>query len=717
MACRIRTIGGNKKRLGVRRWLLQSFVRAAIVPLLLIEVGFLAIFLVSNAVAHKVNVAAMTSTSEAYLESVSRLEADQVEATLFEISRSTQLLANSTALALDGSFIPPPAERARYGWSADGAFYTRYDNGTTASFYSGAEPVGPAGVRKVWKLAVLDPLMMDLERINPLVASVYVNTYDSYNRIYPYFDVLEQYPRKMRIPDYNFYYGADARHNPSRQPTWTEAYVDPAGHGWMISSIAPVWRRERLEGVVGQDVTIERIIRHLLSLKLPWGAYAMLVDRRGQIIAMPPAAERDLAIKELTRHEYAQAIHADTTKPPTYNLQANPLTQQLARALTKESAGIVALPLNGGSVASFHQINGPEWRLVIVAENRMIFAEADQLRDRLSSIGWTMAGVLVFFYIAFFWFLYRRARSMGEDLARPIERFQQMFARIGHGEYLHEPPPALIAELDALGREIAATGRQLERAQDQLRAQQQIAENALADLRRRSEEELRFIRIVSHEVRTPLAVIDSGAQILERKAEQADPSEISRRARRFRQAVARVLGLVAKLEQSSDLRAMESSRPDHGDAVATVRAIVFQTVPAERIELSLPSAQALVADSASFALAIRALLDNAVRYSSPGTPVQVGLEVLRDGIEVKVRSYGKGPPASETALIGERFFRGSNAADTDGAGLGVFLARKSLESIGGSLTFVWGEDMACAIVSLPTTRGPLPETLEAAQLP
>lgn len=715
MACRIRTSRGSRQRPGVRRWLLRSFVRAAIVPLILIEVGFLAIFLVSNTVAHDVNVAAMKTASEAYLESVSRLEADQVEATLFEISRSTQLLANSTALALDGSFMPPPAERARYGWAADGAFYTRYDNGTTASFYSGAETVGPEGVKKVWKLAALDPLMMDLERINPLVASVYVNTYDSYNRIYPYFEVLKQYPRKMRIPDYNFYYAADARHNPARKPTWTEAYVDPAGHGWMISSIAPVWRKGRLEAVVGQDVTIEGIIAHLLSLKLPWGAYAMLVDDKGQIIAMPPAAERDLAIKELTRHDYGQAIHADTTKPPSYNLHANPLTRPLALALSNKPAGFVTLPIANGSVASFHEINGPEWRLVIVAERGKIFAQADQLRDQLSTIGWTMAGALVIFYIAFFWFLYRRARSMGEELAGPMEALEQMFARIARGEYRQEPPPALIAELDGLGREIAATGHELEIARNKLLAQQQIAETAFADLRRRSEEELRFIRIVSHEVRTPLAVIDSGAQILERKAGQADPSDISRRARRFRQAVARVVGLVEKLEQSAGLRAIDSPGDNIGDACDTIRAIVAQTVPAERLDLKLPSTSLHIADSASFSLAIRALLDNAVRYSKSDTPVQVELEVLRDQLQVNVRSYGKGPDASETALVGERFFRGSNAADTDGAGLGLFLARKSLEGIGGSLTIDWGDNVACAKVSLPLARNQKSETLETAQ--
>lgn len=73
------------------------------------------------------------------------------------------------------------------------------------------------------------------------------------------------------VSDYNFYYEADAENNPERRDVWTEAYVDPAGHGWMVSSIAPVWRGDRLEGVVGIDVTVETIISDIIDLDLPWG--------------------------------------------------------------------------------------------------------------------------------------------------------------------------------------------------------------------------------------------------------------------------------------------------------------------------------------------------------------------------------------------------------------------------------------------------------------
>jgi hypothetical protein len=54
--------------------------------------------------------------------------------------------------------------------------------------------------------------------------------------------VLSQYEAKMDIPSFNFYYLADSKHNPERKSLWlSEPYVDPAGRGWMVSAVAPVY--------------------------------------------------------------------------------------------------------------------------------------------------------------------------------------------------------------------------------------------------------------------------------------------------------------------------------------------------------------------------------------------------------------------------------------------------------------------------------------------
>jgi len=132
-------------------------------------------------------------------------------------------------------------------------------------------------MERVLRLAQLDPLMKSIQHSDKLVAALYFNTWDSYNRIYPWFDTPAQYPHDMVIPDYNFYYLADAKHNPERKVMWTEVYLDPAGLGWMMSAIAPVYRGDFLEGVVGLDVTVGQLLGEIAELNVPWQGYAMLV--------------------------------------------------------------------------------------------------------------------------------------------------------------------------------------------------------------------------------------------------------------------------------------------------------------------------------------------------------------------------------------------------------------------------------------------------------
>lgn len=678
-------------RTSIRRWLWLSYLKAAIIPLLFIELTFLAIFLLSNSIVHDANIEALEDVSGSYLDSVARLEAQGIATTLEGISSSTAVFASQTRVALDGDFQPAAQERARYARTSDGGFYTRYSIGTTASYYTGATPVGPEEVRKVWKLAALDPLMADLDHASPLVASVYVNTFDSYNRIYPYFDVLEQYPRKMRISDFNFYYLADDRHNPARKAVWTEAYLDPAGHGWMISSIAPVYRNGKLEAVVGQDLTLANIISHLLNLKMPWNAYAMLVDREGRIIAMPKQGEADLGLRELTSVKYSDSVKADMRKPDAFNLNKLQATKGLAAAMKTSDHGRMRLPINGMSVASYAQIAGPEWRLVVVAPQANIIAEADRLRDQLHTIGWSMAGALVVFYFCFFLFLYRRAKVMSSGLSGPIGKLIGVLERIAGGHYHHEVPATQIAELDELGHRLVFTGEKLGEANRRLANQQRLTEQALRRQQQASVEQMRFIRVLSHEIRTPLSVIDSGAQILEMKAGGIGEDDLRKRATRFRGAVERITGLLAKLGRSLDAG---SEVPELHLAHATpleeiVTTLALEIVPEERLRLEADVPNAIVKDSGAISLALRTVLDNAVRYCPEGS-ISVSAVVEQDLGTITVRDEGAGVSSVELGLIGTKFFRGNNAANQPGAGVGLFLARRVLESGGGSLTLESG---------------------------
>lgn len=686
----------------LRRWFWRSYFRTAIIPLLFIEITFLVIYWVSSSLVYKENIAAVSDISEKFLTDVAVREATSISNELSGISAATDLFARQSLKALQGNYDPPAAEKQRYARTSYGGLYTKYDNGTTASFYSGIFPVNDEQVRKVWKLAALDPLMMDIKNSNKSVSSLYFNSFDSYNRIYPYFQADEQYPPKMDIPSYNFYYEADRKHNPARKPVWTNSYIDPAGHGWMVSSIAPVWNGDKLEGVVGLDVTLDTMIQNLMSLKLPWGAYAILLDREGRILAMPPAGEEDFRLKELTSHRYSEAIQSDTFKPDTFNIFKRSDTQPLAEAMRKAPAGQVELNLKTPLQASFSTIAGPDWHLVVLAPTAAIRADADRLRDRLELVGLVMLAGLLLFYVGFFVFLYQRAREMSRRVAAPLGDISSLIRRIGMGDYRQEFAGSEVSELNEVGERLTQTGNQLGDANQRILEQERLLSRALMRQRQVNEEQVRFVRMMSHELRTPLSLIDSGAQIINRKAETLKPDDLRARSIKLRNAVQRISQLLHKLVDSS---VMDTDQ-QHAEVTGVhLQPLVLETassiVPLERLRLDIADIDVVAEDSATVAIALRTLIDNALLYSPADAPVTVSLRASDGVASIQVIDRGPGIPEEELPLIGERYFRGSITTGKEGAGIGIYVARKLLERVDGRIDVSSSSSGTIATILIP----------------
>ncbi len=537
----------------LRSLLWRFYLRTSLIPLFVIEIGFLATYWVSETIVYRKNTEVVADVSRKFLNDIAQRQATTISTNLEAIASHTRVFARETRTALDGNYMPPPSERARYRIGPSGALHTIFDNGTTASFYSARAQVGKAELGKVWRLAALDPFMMAVKQANPQISSLYFNTFDSYNRIYPFVETSSQYSESLNVQDYNFYYEADAEHNPERRDVWTEAYVDPAGHGWMVSSIAPVWRGNTLEGVVGIDVTLKTIVDTLLNLDLPWNGYAVLVDQNGGIIALPPAGEQDFGLDELTDYDYSQAIFSDTYKPENFNINLRPDTQALAAAMKRETQGSIKLHLGGERLASFSTIPQTDWRLLIIASTDAIYADARGLHDRLKIIGFGMLAVLLVFYLLFFAFLTLKAQKVSRLIDEPLAEISSLIDQISNPRVEPGFSGSSVHELDELGKHLVTTRKRLLTAENEVRKQSQLARIALIRLQEANREMLNFTRMMSHEIRTPLSIIDGSAQIIQRMSDTLSPADLRDRATRLRKTVGTAADLLTKLLSRFDL--------------------------------------------------------------------------------------------------------------------------------------------------------------------
>ncbi|MDU9406509.1 ATP-binding protein [Pseudomonas sp. zfem001] len=470
----------SSSRYPLRQWIWRAFVQSALIPLILVESVLIAVYLLSNQAIRDAQIGHLQETAVKDLASAALREGQIIDSRLRSIESLVQVYRDATHKALlDTRFEADELERQRHAVT-DGVFYTRSDDGRAASFYANSTPLAQQDHAKVMRLSQLDPLMSSIRQANPLVAALYFNTWDSYNRIYPWFDTPAQYPHDMVIPDYNFYYLADAKHNPQRKVMWTEVYLDPAGLGWMMSAIAPVYRDDFLEGVVGLDVTIGQILGEIAELNVPWQGYAMLVSHDHNIMALPKAGERDFGLRELTQYSYDEAVRREVLKPEDFNLTKREGMASLLQAMNEGNGSAQEVMLGGRKqLVAWSEIPQTGWRLLLVVDEEQIFHDTNQLAERYMQIGYLLIAGLAGFYLLFFALMWLRSRHLSDQLSRPINGIVDMAASLGQGKYLPAAPDSHIAEVSRLADAVQQAGKQLKASEHERQEAQSILQLVL----------------------------------------------------------------------------------------------------------------------------------------------------------------------------------------------------------------------------------------------
>jgi signal transduction histidine kinase len=202
-----------------------------------------------------------------------------------------------------------------------------------------------------------------------------------------------------------------------------------------------------------------------------------------------------------------------------------------------------------------------------------------------------------------------------------------------------------------------------------------------------------FVSAVSHEFRTPLTSLRQLSEMLSKgrvpteDLRQKSYDILSRESERLQRLVESLLDF-GRIEARAFRYHYE-----HLDPVTLVGDLVaeFQEKAAAqgyRVELELAGEYPLIhADREALGLALRNLLDNAVKYSPDCRTVWVEMARERGRLAIRVRDQGMGIPASEQKEIFKRFVRGtgSRAANIQGTGIGLAMARHIIEAHDGEI--------------------------------
>ena len=208
--------------------------------------------------------------------------------------------------------------------------------------------------------------------------------------------------------------------------------------------------------------------------------------------------------------------------------------------------------------------------------------------------------------------------------------------------------------------------------------------------REQDEAHLQFLRRLDHEVKNPLTGLQAALTNL-REAQSAD--ETSSALENAGQAATRLGRILRDLRKLAELETqMLERRPVDVGQLAFEMVSAANSLPAYQgrsvnlLVSKVPALPPVTGDWDMLGLAFFNLIENALKFSKPSDAVEVRVREDSRTLFIEVADGGAGIPSQDHTRIFEDLYRGENARETTGSGLGLALARRIIQLHGGEIS-------------------------------
>jgi two-component system, OmpR family, phosphate regulon sensor histidine kinase PhoR len=237
--------------------------------------------------------------------------------------------------------------------------------------------------------------------------------------------------------------------------------------------------------------------------------------------------------------------------------------------------------------------------------------------------------------------------------------------------------------------------------------------NDVTDLRRLETVRQEFVANLGHELKTPITSLRLAVESL-----QGDlPPDARRRltARAMRE-VDNLSLVIANLRQLAELEAgRDVARPERFEVKALIEETAGRLRFSRPLELHL-STTWVTADRSKLGQALANLLENAAKFSPPGSPVEVTVEKDAALLKILVRDHGPGISPEHWDRVFERFYKvdPSHSREIPGSGLGLSIVRHLARALGGRAWTEAARDGGQIFgIAIPLTEPDLPLSLNS----
>jgi len=198
-----------------------------------------------------------------------------------------------------------------------------------------------------------------------------------------------------------------------------------------------------------------------------------------------------------------------------------------------------------------------------------------------------------------------------------------------------------------------------------------------------------FFRIISHELRTPLAYLVGFSELLMQRA--YSPDDVREMAQRMNEGALRLTRLVDDLALFTELQNGKITLNLAPVPLAAAIAEALDQLPSQseraRVHVGTINVPPVVADQSRLARILGALIDNALKFSPDGSPVEIIAHAQDGGVCIDIVDQGPGIPPDEYEDVFRPLYRGreAEARRTSGPGLGLAIVEKLVHLHGGRI--------------------------------
>jgi PAS domain S-box-containing protein len=203
----------------------------------------------------------------------------------------------------------------------------------------------------------------------------------------------------------------------------------------------------------------------------------------------------------------------------------------------------------------------------------------------------------------------------------------------------------------------------------------------------------RFVTTASHEFRTPLSTISSSAYLIEKYTEQADQPKRQKHLDRIISAVNNLSNIlndflnVGKIEEGKiEINATKFSITSFMEKLFLEIKSILKS--GQDIHYVHEGEDEIEIDPSIFRNIMINLLSNAIKYSTSDSKIEINTKINDHTFQVEVHDHGIGIPDEDQEHLMDRFFRGKNAINIPGTGLGLHIVSKYVERMNGDISFV-----------------------------